>query len=347
MLSFEKPENIWADNPHSICLATTITLYRNIANFNFTSKLEGSKRIQLGEMLSSQLKSVPNQQPSNILMGENLSSLDKEFIFEHFMLLDPITHLQQGDGVALYPQGDFLALMNAKEHLALHTVLIKQDMEEGLKKMIQIENALGMNLPFAFSKQFGFLSADPVRSGSGLQVCAFLHLPALLSQGLLKETLDKLADQNLSYTGLQGNPEDLLGHIIVLYNTFSLGSSEDTYISMMHSAINKIQIAENSVRQHLMQNKNSEFFDRISRAFGLLRYSYQLATVEALEALSWIKLGIDLKLVEGIDQRKINYLLCHIRRAHLSESRQDLDRIPQYRASLLHETLKDMVLCVS
>ena len=89
--------------------------------------------------------------------------------------------------------------------------------------------------------------------------------------------------------------------------------------------------------------------DHVSRAFGLLRHSYQLQTNEAMDALSLLKLGVELGWIEGITSAKVNALLFQCRRAHLQYTIQDtetidLQAIAHKRAEFLHQQLKELVI---
>ncbi len=88
--------------------------------------------------------------------------------------------------------------------------------------------------------------------------------------------------------------------------------------------------------------------DKMSRAYGLLLHSYQLETKEALNALSQIKLGIDLGWIQGINDQEINELLFRCRRAHLAQSHEKISLhtkdLSEARAAYLHEKLQKTTL---
>jgi protein arginine kinase len=88
--------------------------------------------------------------------------------------------------------------------------------------------------------------------------------------------------------------------------------------------------------------------DQISRAYGLILHSYQLQTKEALNALSLIKLGIDLDWIDGITDRELNALFFQCRRAHLSEilgvHLTDPQEISRKRAEYVHKHIQSIRL---
>lgn len=78
------------------------------------------------------------------------------------------------------------------------------------------------------------------------------------------------------------------------------------------------------------------------RSFGNLKYAYSLSTSEAMELLSYVKLGIELGLLKEIDSLLLKKLLIIIRPAHLqsllgeniSSSKRDIKRAELIQAEL-------------
>lgn len=67
-------------------------------------------------------------------------------------------------------------------------------------------------------------------------------------------------------------------------------------------------IEENSARNVLRSSQSADTKDKISRAYGILTHSYQIDAIEALNAISLLKLGVEMGWVEGINRESINRL---------------------------------------
>ena len=149
------------------------------------------------------------------------------------------------------------------------------------------------------------------------------------------------------FAGLQGSPEDLVGDILTIRNRYTLGVTEDTIISTLRNAILKVLVAEKSARSKIKSEDNTPIKDKISRALGVLKYSYQLETLEALSAISFVKLGIELGWVKGLSVQEINKIFFTCRRAHLNYCLKE--KIPQEqvaakRAEFIREKVKSITL---
>jgi protein arginine kinase len=87
----------------------------------------------------------------------------------------------------------------------------------------------------------------------------------------------------------------------------------------------------------------------VSRAYGILVHSYQIDAIEALNALSLLKLGIDMGWVSGIDNKSVNVLFFNCRRAHLLCKHQESiakEEIAHKRSEYIHKSLKNVQLTI-
>ena len=197
---------------------------------------------------------------------------------------------------------------------------ISGDIENSWAELVKTENQIAEKLTFAFSEKFGFLTADPMRCGTAFTISALLHIPALIHTNHLIETLEGEKVDSITTTGIQGNPDELIGDMLFLRNLYTLGVNEETILSTMRNALIHFILAEKEARQRIKTEKPPHIIDTISRALGLLKYSYELEMPETLGALSLTKLGIEIGWISGISVKTINRLLFDCRRSHLRAS---------------------------
>ena len=307
----------WDNNARKIWLASTLTLHRNVSKFLFPARLEASQRLQLLTFLHSEILKQSTLRDPLALTGDQLKAVEKEFLLEHYLTSQPFNEAYVGDGFVVDTSGQFLATLNLGEHLKLQWTCIDDDLIQCLERLTSLESFLSRSVNFAFSSKFGFLNADPMRCGTGLLVTCFLHLPALEELELLNQTLDKHKESTLEFRGLSGKPDHFIGSIVAISNLCSLGWSEEKIVSHLQAVATRLIAAEKNARAQLQSSQAKETVDRICRAYGLLRYSYQLHTSEALGALSLMKLALDLGWLKGISHALLNQFLIQLRRAHL------------------------------
>lgn len=314
--SFDRP---WEQNANSIWLASTLSLHRNIEKFTFPQKLDTEKRYLISKVIADTLKTLPSLSRITILPVGSIAPIDREFLTEQFLIFETTRDNQHGQDIAIEPSGTLLIQINANDHLELNIVDPSGELEQSLHRLNTIEREIEGHLPFSFSNHFGYMTSDPCRSGTGLVITAYLHIPALVSQGGYHQTIDSEKHEGLLFTSLQGNPNDLIGDLLVIKNRWTLGISEETILSLVRNTVQKIIFDERSARESLQKSKATKNIDQISRAIGTLQHSFTIDTSEALRALSQIKFGIELGWIQGMGLKKINELFFDCRRAHLAK----------------------------
>jgi protein arginine kinase len=339
----------WETEINPIWMATSFLLHRNLAKYNFPPKMNERQFEQTQSLLKEQLLKSSLLQNPIWLNAPEISALDKEFLFEHFLCLEGFQNILKGQGFVVDDSGHFLAELNIQNHLQMQLTDCQGSWEKTWNKLSEIETTVGSFIDFAFSAKFGYLTAEPSLCGTGLTVQAYLHLPALVHLGQLQETLLKQKEEDVTFTGMGGNLEEIIGDLVVISNTCTLGVSEESIIHSIHSIAMKLMAMEKSLRSHLKSDNNATIKDLVSRAFGLLLHSYQLQIKEALGALSLMKLGLYLEWIEGITDSKLNTLFFQCRRGHLLHvlgdlELSDLQEIAHKRAEYLRKNMHSAIL---
>jgi protein arginine kinase len=337
---------LWEEDKNPIWLGSSLTLQRNLTRYKFPSKLSELEMTKLSILLTEAFQK-DLKQPA-YFPADKLSPLDKEFIFEHFLCLESFQNADKGQGFLLDETGRFLAQVNLKNHLQLQLLDTSADILTVWAQLVKIEIGIGKTLDYAFSPKFGYLASDPTLCGTALQALLFLHVPALHHTGQLHEVMGKQTEDDIITMGLEGALDDLIGDFLILKNRYTLGVTEEGTLHALQNTAMKFTLAEKALRSHLKEKGNSEIKDLISRAYGLLVHSYQLQTKEALNALSLIKLGLDLGWISGISSQALNTLFFKCRRAHLAhllhEETLDTHDMTHKRAEFIHKALQGMTL---
>jgi protein arginine kinase len=338
----------WDKKVNPIWPASSFILHRNLARFPFPPKMRQDQMSQTLGIFQDALLKCPQLRNLQFLPAEALHPLSKEFLFEHFLCTHGFQNTLEGQAFLIDDSSRFLGKLNIEDHLLLQFVDCHGNWDESWNMISEIETAIGQMLDYAFSSKFGYLTADPGLCGTGLEIYVYLHVPALIHMHQLQEVLLKQKDEEVVAQGMEGTLEELVGDVLVLSNHYTLGLTEESLLRSVYSSAMKLMAAEKTLRTRIHQENNTEIKDLISRSYGLLAHSYQLQTKETLNALSFLKLGIDLEWVKGISDSKINEILLKSRRAHLAYAGQtpalDIQEGPHKRAEFLHEQLQGVTL---
>ena len=148
---------------------------------------------------------------------------------------------------------------------------------------------------------------------------------------------DHLRMQSLR-SGLQ------LKSVFQVSNQTTLGEKEEEIIERLNKVILNIIQHEQNARQTLNEKKATTLLDHIGRGYGILRYAHSMNSKEALNLLSFMKLGIDLGFFPGEWQMPIDELFMETQPAHLQKGSQQklaAEERDALRAQIVREKLRD------
>ncbi len=252
-----------------------------------------------------------------------------------------------GEGFIVDLKGRFLATINIGNHLELTILDSKEELEQSLQEVTKIETELGKGLHYAYSPHFGFLTSSSSHCGTAFTLRSYLQLPALIHLKKLEGSLAQLKQEGLSFTSLHGSSHDFAGDIVIVSNQFTLGVTEEMILSLIRHATMRLILDEKALRSQVKSEGSPELMDRVSRAYGVIMHSYKIEVAEALDAISLLKLAVDLDWMTGIETAQLNQLFFHCRRGHLMaqlEKGISNEEMPHHRALFLHKALEKTVL---
>lgn len=343
---FKKP---WDRDKNPIWLASSLNLIRNIEKYKFPAHTTSLQKKQIVSLIHKEVSNLSQLDHPSLLKADEISPLDKEFLSEHFISLAPFTQAQSGEAFIIDQTGQFLCTINVDDHLHLQFLDTEGKLEESWNKLLRIETELGKSVNYSFSPKFGFLTSDFNLCGTGMLVYIYLQLPALIHTGRIDQLLEDYAEEGIVITGIQGDPREIIGDLLVIRNKFTLGVNEENILSSVETIATKLIVEEKAMRKKLKESGDANLKDMVSRSYGILAHSYQIDAIEALNAISLLKLGADLDWLKGTDPLKMNTLLFNCRRAHLlSQLGEEVDneKLSHLRAEYIHDNIKKIKLTV-
>jgi len=346
LFSFKEP---WDKNENAIWIASTVTLNRNLEKFKFPLKLSGEKKNQILSLISKELLANKQLKKPSLLKGEEATPLQKEYLYEHFLCTRSFHQAHQGEGFVTDNSGRFFAGVNLYDHIVLQLTDCQEDIEKTWNTLTKVEIDLGKSLTYAFNSRFGFLTASPKECGTGLLITAYLQVPALIHSGQIEEFLTQNHDDSVTVESLQGGRKEFTGDLVLIRNQYTLGVTEESLISALRSYAMKMIVHEKGARNKIKEEDNAELKDKVSRAYGLLLNSYKLESIEALNSISLLKLGLELGWLSGTDNQALNKLFFDSRRGHLMSRHKkeiELEEIAHSRSEYIHKVLSKVQLKV-
>jgi protein arginine kinase len=338
---------LWENPSNPIWPGTSFSLHRNLARSFFPGKMEQSELQRTLLSLCDSLLTLPQLNHATLLKAEELTPIDKEYLYEHFLSSQSFENTSNGQGFVVDESGQFLSLLNVQDHLQIQWSDSEGKWENAWEQLSNIEAELNKRVEFAYAPRFGYLTSDPHLCGTGLIVKVYLHVPALIHSKQLQEKLQQETEEFVETVSLDDRSDMWIGDILVLRNRFTLGVSEETILSTLHGAAMKWMGLEKALRKELSAQENPTIKDEVCRAYGLLSHSYQLQAQEVLGALSLLSLGSHLNWISGVNLAQLNTLFFRCQRAHLlytmGQQKANLSDVSHLRAQFLHEQMRSIV----
>lgn len=312
-----------ASGPNSdIVISTRMRLARNISGYAFTGRAREGERLRLLAQVRDAVPNVTSLHGSVMLPLSEMPAVERQILYERHLVSRELAgidghHPVKNGAAALL--GEFVAvLVNEEDHLRLQSLRSGFDVASSFAAVQRLDEELGAQVPYAFHREFGFLTACPTNVGTGFRASVLIHLPGLVLTKEIGKVLAGLQQMGLTYRGLYGEGSEVVGNFFQLSNQTTLGRSEDELQDLLSRVVKHVIERETEARRVLVRDAGYIIEDKLWRSYGTLRYARSLTFEEAMNYLSGVRLAVGLKLVTGLSVYTLNKLLIFAQSAHLS-----------------------------
>jgi len=302
-----------------IVISSRIRFARNLENVPFPQWANKKQSKNVLDAIEQAVSGLESPKDPAIFKLVDLDSIDKQFLIERHLM--SYEHAQKSDSKAvIIDNEEIIAIMvNEEDHLRIQVMQSGFNLHEAYNIVNKIDDALAKGLSFAFSSEWGYLTACPTNTGTGMRGSVMLHLPALVMTRQINQVLAAIAKLSFTTRGLYGEGTQATGNFFQISNQLSLGSSEQEIIENINGLIRQIIEQEKQSREVLFTQNREMLEDKINRSFGILKNAHIITSQETTELLSLLRLGCDLGIVRDIDRRSINELFIITQPAHLQK----------------------------
>jgi len=329
------------DGPEAIIVfSSRVRLARNLKEFVFPPWAQSSILKSVAEKaLKAVKKNIYFKDVYYIEMG-GLSSLEKDFLLERHLISREFSRGGK-ERFLVVEKKEILSLMvNEEDHLRIQTIFSGLQLREAWDLINKVDDALEENIDYAFSPQWGYLTACPTNTGTGMRASCMLHLPALVISGKINELLKEISKLGLVARGLYGEGTEAQGDFFQVSNQVTLGISEPQIIDNVGRVVREVVNQERRIREILLKRNKVQIEDEVGRAYGILTHAYLMNTKTAMNLLSRLRLGVDLNLLPKIETSVLNELLFLIAPAHI-QVKEGKTLAPLFRDELRAKLIKE------
>lgn len=323
-----------------IVISSRIRLARNLSGHKFVCRCDNDEKAAILGVLKEAILSLKELGDIFFIDIAHGSGLERDLLVERQLISRNLAAGKGPRGVVISKNELFAAQINEEDHLRLSVLAAGLNLTKCWERINGIDDAIGKQVGYAFSLQYGFLTACPTNLGTGIRVSVMLHLPGLKITDQLKKLFDAARDMNLTVRGLFGEGTEAVGDFFQISNQVTLGINEEKTVEQFETVIiPKIVEYERIARDRLMTEDSNILDDKISRALAVLKSARLISSHEAMFLLSNLRMGINMGRIKEIPLNTINELFLLTQPAHLQMNKgQNLD--PEQRDILRAETLR-------
>ncbi len=332
-----------ATGPESdIVISSRIRLARNLKGYPFTSIATKEQLTETETYIREKIeqnKIIPSMLYFNL---KGLTQIERNLLVERHLISKDLAEKNSARALALDKTESISIMINEEDHLRLQVLKSGLQLTESWQILNDLDNKLEEVLPYAFSSQFGYLTACPTNVGTGMRISIMLHLPGLTITKQMEKVFQTLTRIKFIIRGLYGEGTYATGDFYQIANQTSLGYAEKDVINEIHNIIHEVIKYERAWREKLLLDPSKQLEDRIWRAYGILRYGSSISSQEIASYLSAIRVGITLGLIKDIDTQTLNEIFifsqpAHLQKMHnktLSASERDITRAQYVKKKL-------------
>ncbi len=360
-LTLQNHNNPWEQSSAAhgdVLMGTMGRITRSLPHELFPGWSTQESRERVADTLRPALLSTAGLKTAFSAKLSELTRWQRRLLFEKRLLSPSMAAKQDGSEIIIPKRQHMSIMINEEEHLAIHCFNTGSKLEETHNQLNEIMGQIAQKINFAQDSQGNYLSSSVGEKGDCQQYYLIMHLPGMVLTDMLSSVNRALEKLSMGISPYYGKQKMDIGNT---FSIFSLPASPDkTLINLLRlrQVAEMLVKRESQIRKKLLRERPVELRDQVGRSIGLLRYASQLSFSEMADALSFLRLGTNMKLVnwlghEGSKAEIIKLLIglyTQLAPAHLEIQAKELGcslSSPACRAQLIHAILdeKNPVLC--
>ncbi|MDR1262947.1 MAG: protein arginine kinase [Oscillospiraceae bacterium] len=234
-------------------------------------------------------------------------------------------------------------MVNEEDHLRVQAFVNEFNLDEAARIAFEADQWIIEKIDVAYDEEFGYLTACPTNTGTGMRASVMLHMPALTWAGEMGKVTQAVSKLGLTLRGLYGEGTEAQGDLYQLSNQVTLGRTEGEILDDMRSAASQMMDWERKVRVALHAGDRIALEDRLMRALGVMERARKISAKEFMQRWSCLRLGACMKLIP-LRLSALDRLLTAAQPASLQQSAGETlsdEQRDVRRASMIQSAMKE------
>ena len=307
---------------NNIWIGTELFLSRNLSTHKFPLKLSTEEGREVVDIVSKIFLANKKYKFKKV----NLWEESKETIYlwlEYGAITLKLYENREFSSFLVDEKNRVIIMINEENHI---TISLKSRYLSGYEVYLELEeliSGLDEKLDIAYTEKLGYFTSNLNKVGSGFKASYIMHIPICINMGFLEFIKKGLEKTGFTINDVFSDENKGLGNIYRISNIATMGISYKAIISELDSIKNKIIMKEKKQRELEKNMDEDKFLDNIFRAKGILQNARKISFSEAIKLLSVLRMGIEMKIIDGIDSNKINEIIIASKHNHIKQTLND------------------------
>jgi len=280
-----------------VAVSTRVRLARNFAGIPFPNRLKDRECAR--RMIHMVAQGLRDVEAFRLDYMDSVSEASAASMYERNLISRELIRKRDISAVLASSDENISVMINEEDHIRAQYFLKGLDLEKAYERLAGIEEIISETMPFAYDKEFGYLTACPSNLGTGLRASVMLFLPALAQSGYMRELVPILNRQGLTVRGSFGEGSATEGALYQVSNEVTLGYSEAEILARVGEAVTDIIVSEHKAREKMFRENRLELIDTVLRSYGVLTNCIKIGLKEFIGLMTNVKLGVALGILEG------------------------------------------------
>lgn len=309
---------------YSVVVATTASLRRNVKDRNFFTTLDPEERDSFVHSLTSDIagafaslgietgkldgiNDIEGAVEYGELQGEGLVpemplpfSEPTGFVFDR-----PANADGRRPG---FLKHSIAATCGVEDHMQLNAIVEGLDPEAAWESLDRLDTAVNERIEYAFRRDIGYLTADPSRAGSALELAVYVFPIGLDIDNQAEETMREMRSRGCEFEQ-SGMVPGLFSGLCKVTCRSGRNRREGSVARTFRRSIDELIERELEAREDLEGENRPFLVDAYARDLAILRNCRAITADEAVAKLWTVKLGLATGYIAGRPKVKIDDML--------------------------------------
>ena len=311
---------VWLDGSgvkSHLIISSRVRLARNLNAWFFPHRATDAHRLQIIDAVLAACAQCKSTQSLMFFEAEALSDPQRQLLVERHLISPALVKRKGKRGVLIGACDRSSIMVNEEDHLRFQAIVSGYQTHQAWQAVGELESELSGCLAFAVHKSWGYLTACPSNTGTGLRASVLIHLPGLVLTQEIDGVVRGVTQMGFAVRGLFGEGTGAAGNLFQVSNQITMGHTSRALLAMLDRVVEQLVACEENARETLWRDARAKIEDKIWRAYALLTHARLLTTQEFMNLSSAVRLGIGMQVFDRVSVRILNELIVETQPSHL------------------------------